>query len=96
MQSFSSGKMSQPVQNWCCNMRGQSKTWPAHSDLGSSLAAFLLEFPFASAHQMSKHFRASHYTIKEILDRQLALSKFARRTVLYQLSDDQKATRVGT
>jgi hypothetical protein len=47
------------------------------SDFGSSLAAFLLEFPFASARQMSTHFRASYYTIKEILSCQLGLRKFS-------------------
>jgi hypothetical protein len=59
--------------------------------LGSPLAAFLLEFPFASAGQMAKHFRASHYTIKEMLGRQVGLRKFSRRWVRYRLSDDQKA-----
>jgi hypothetical protein len=63
------------------------------SDLDSSLAAFLLEFPFASVRQMSKHFRASHYIIKEILGCQLGLRKFSRRRFPYRLSDDQKATR---
>jgi hypothetical protein len=63
------------------------------SDLGSSLAAFLLEFPFASACQMSKHFRASYYTIKDILGRQLGLRKFSRRRFPCRVSDDQKITR---
>jgi histone-lysine N-methyltransferase SETMAR len=43
---------------------------------------------------MSRHFRDSHYIIKEILGRQLGLMKFSRRWVWYRLSDDQKATRV--
>jgi hypothetical protein len=62
--------------------------------LGSPLTAFLLEFPFASAGQMAKHFRASHYSIKEMLGRQVDLRKFSRRWVRYRLSDDQKAFRV--
>jgi hypothetical protein len=64
IQSFSSGKMGQTVQNWFCNMRRQSEAWPTPSDLGSSLAAFLLEFLFASTRQMSRHSRTSHNTIK--------------------------------
>jgi hypothetical protein len=93
IQYFSNGKISQPVQNWCCNMRGQSKAWPTPSDLGSSLATFLLEFSFASARQMSNHFHTSHYTIKDILGYQLGLRKFSRRRVRYRISDNQKATR---
>jgi hypothetical protein len=64
------------------------------SDLGSSLAAFLLKFPFASARQMSKHFHASLTTNKKILSRQLGPRKLSRRRVPHRLSDDQKAARV--
>jgi transposase len=63
------------------------------SHLGSSLAAFLLEFPFTNTHQMSRNFHTSHYTIKEIVSRQLGLRKFSRCWVPYKLSDDQKATK---
>jgi hypothetical protein len=62
--------------------------------LGSSLAAFLLEFPFASAGQMAKHFHSSRTTIKEILSRRLGLRKFPRRWAPHQLSDHQKDVRV--
>jgi hypothetical protein len=64
------------------------------SDLRSSLTAFLWEFPFASARQMSKHFHASLTTNKEILSRQLGPRKFSRRWVPHRLSDDQKDARV--
>jgi hypothetical protein len=63
------------------------------SGLGSYLTAFLLEFPFASTHQMSRHLRTSHSTIKEILSHQLGLRKFSRRWVTHRLSDDQKVSR---
>jgi hypothetical protein len=63
------------------------------SDLGSSVPAFLMEFLFASARHMSRHFRTSHHTIKEILSRQLGLREFSRRWVSHTLSDDQKANR---
>jgi hypothetical protein len=42
---------------------------------------------------MSRNFRTSHSTIKEILNVKLGLGKFSRRSVPYPLSDDQKATR---
>jgi hypothetical protein len=42
---------------------------------------------------MSRHFRTSHSTIKEIFSHQFGLWKFSRRRVPYKLSDDQKATR---
>jgi transposase len=64
------------------------------SDLGSSVTAFLMEFPFASAQRMSRHFPTSHHTIKEILSRELGLSKFSRRWVPHTLSDDQKVNHV--
>jgi hypothetical protein len=63
-------------------------------DFGSSLAAFLLEFAFASACQMSKHLHTSHTTIKDILRRQLGLRRFSRRWVPHQLSEDQKTALV--
>jgi histone-lysine N-methyltransferase SETMAR len=62
--------------------------------LGSHLAAFLLEFLFASARQISKHFHASLTTNKEILSRQLGPSKVSRSWVPHRLSEDQKAARV--
>jgi hypothetical protein len=43
---------------------------------------------------MSKHFHASHTTIKDILSRQLGLMRFSRRWVPHQLSEDPKAARV--
>jgi hypothetical protein len=43
---------------------------------------------------MAKHFRASHYTINEMLGRQVNLRKFSRRWAPHRLSDDQKAVRV--
>jgi histone-lysine N-methyltransferase SETMAR len=75
-------------------MGGRSEASAAPIRLGSPLAALLLEFPSASAGQMAKHFRASHYAIKEMLGRQVDLRTFSRRWVRYRRSDDQKAVRV--
>jgi hypothetical protein len=49
--------------------------------LGSPLAALRSEFPFVNARQMLKHFRASDYTIKEVLGCQLCLTKFSRQMI---------------
>jgi transposase len=64
------------IEKWVGRFKTGVATWEDNprpgrppSDLGSPLAAFLMEFPFASAGQMAKHFRASHYTIKETLGR---------------------------
>jgi hypothetical protein len=48
---------------------------------------------FASARQISQHFRASHYIIKEMLGRQLDLKRFSPRRLPSRRSDDQKAAR---
>jgi hypothetical protein len=45
---------------------------------------------------MAMHFNVSHFTVKDILSRELGLRKFSRRRVPYQLSDPQKNCCVDT
>jgi hypothetical protein len=66
------------------------------SDLGSCLAVFLVVFPFASARQMSRHFRASLDTVKETLGRQLRPRKFSRRRVSFGSQRIKKPLGLGT
>jgi transposase len=47
--------------------------------LGPVLQKFLNRYPFSSAKVISKHFRISPSTVKEILKRELGLKKFSRR-----------------
>jgi transposase len=63
--------------------------WPT-SMLGSVLQQFLDRYPFSSAKVLSRHFRISLSTVKEILTRGVGLQKFSRRWVPHLLSDDQK------
>ena len=62
--------------------------------LGPVLQKFLDRYPFSSAKVISRHFRISPSTVKEILRRQLGLKTFSGRWVPHLLSDDQKQLRV--
>jgi histone-lysine N-methyltransferase SETMAR len=62
--------------------------------LGPALQKFLDRYPFASAKVISRHFRLSPPTVKEILMRELGLRKFSRRWVPHLLSDAQKEARI--
>jgi transposase len=64
------------------------------SILGPVLQKFLDRDPFSSTIVISRHFRTSPSTVKEILRRELGLKKFRRRWVPQLLSDDQKKLRV--
>jgi hypothetical protein len=64
--------------------------------LGPLLEHFLEKFPFASASIIATHFNVSHFTVKDILSRELRLRKFSRRRVPHQLSDPQKNFHVDT
>jgi transposase len=60
------------------------------SILGPVGQKFLDRYPFSSARVISRHFRISPSTVKEILRRELGLQKFSRRWVPRLLSDDLK------
>jgi hypothetical protein len=62
--------------------------------LGPHLDAFLQKYPFASARVIAQHFLVSIPTVKEILQRELGMRKFARRWVPHFLSEAQKLARV--
>jgi transposase len=64
------------------------------SILGLVLQKFLDRYPFSSTRVISRHFRISPSTVKEIVRRELGLKKFIRRWVPHLLSDDQKKFRV--
>jgi hypothetical protein len=57
---------------------------------GAILHKFLDKYPFSRARVISRHFRFSHQTMKEILIRELGLKQFSRRWVVHLLSDDLK------
>jgi transposase len=64
------------------------------SILGPVLQKFLDRYPFSNARVISRHFRISPSTLKEIPRRELGLQKFGRRWVPQLLSDDQKMLQV--
>jgi hypothetical protein len=57
------------------------------------LQKFLDRYPFSSARVISRHFRISPLTVKEILRRELE-RKNEQKMVLHLLSNDQKKLRV--
>jgi hypothetical protein len=62
--------------------------------LGPGLQRFLKKFPFASVQAVAGHFSVDRAAIKSILDRELSLTKFARKWVPYILLTEQKLRRV--
>jgi hypothetical protein len=50
--------------------------------------------PFASARIIAKHFLTTASTVKEILQKELAMRQFSRRWVPHSLSDPQNVARV--
>jgi hypothetical protein len=63
-------------------------------DWDQSCRKFLDRYPFSSAKAISKHFRISPSTVKQILRRELGLKKFSRRSVPHLLSHYQKKSWV--
>jgi hypothetical protein len=61
---------------------------------GSALHGALKKLPFASARGMAGHFSADRAALKNVLDRELGLSKFSRRWVPHMVSAEQKLRRV--
>jgi transposase len=64
------------------------------SILGPVRAKFLDRYPFPSARIISRHFRISLSTVKEILRRELGLKKFSRIWVSHFLFDGKKKLQV--
>jgi hypothetical protein len=57
---------------------------------GLILEKFLDKYPFSSTKVISRHFRISPPTVKEILRREPGLKKVSRRSIEHLLSDDQQ------
>jgi hypothetical protein len=93
IRSFSSEKIGQPVQNCCCNMRGQSEEWATSPRLGLVSRSLAFGVSFRQCPANVKALRISHSTIKEILSRQLGLRQFSQSSVLEQVLDNQKSPR---
>jgi hypothetical protein len=64
--------------------------------LGPQLEAFMQKYPFASARVIAQHFLTTVPMIKDILQRELGLRKFSRRSVPYFLSPAQNIACVET
>jgi hypothetical protein len=54
--------------------------------LGPQLEPFMQKYPFASARRIAQHFLTTVPTIEDILQRELGMRKFARRSVPHFLS----------
>jgi hypothetical protein len=76
------------------HMPSSVKTQRGPLTLGPQVEAFLQKCPVASARIIAKHFLTTSSTVKEILQRELAMRKFSRRRVYHSLSGAQKITRV--
>jgi transposase len=61
---------------------------------GPVLQKFLDRYPFSSTRLISRHFRIFPSTVKEILRRELGLTKFSRRWVPHLRSNAEKKLRV--
>jgi hypothetical protein len=62
--------------------------------LAEPFRLFRQDHPFASARILSRHFSVCATTAKEILVRDLGLTKFTRQQLPHTLSDPQKVTKV--
>jgi hypothetical protein len=64
------------------------------TDLAELFLLFLQDYPFATAHMLSRHFSVCATTVKDILARDLGLKKLTPRSVPHTLSGPQKAKRI--